>query len=350
MVTDKEIASCVESLLRQAGPAAGAASVDAIVRQLEAKLGLDLSHKALFIRDQIHLLLGPVHHPQHLPQFHPYATAQPYASLPGCAPSPFAHLPHHHDLAFRPPPPVAVAATNQHQQQLMQHPHVAFPRPEGSVGALSPAALRPIASSPKESAPAPAKRRGGPGGLSKVCGVSPELQAIVGEPTMARTQIVKQLWAYIRKNNLQDPNNKRKIICNNELRLVFETDCTDMFKMNKLLAKHIIPLETTNQAPDSKRAKTESSEVASETKPDVDQCAVVISDALATFFGTEEKEMLQSEALKRIWDYIKENQLEEATNSMMVLCDSKLQQLFGCESLSASGISEMLAQHLIKQS
>lgn len=102
-----------------------------------------------------------------------------------------------------------------------------------------------------------------------MCGVSPELQTIVGHPALPRTevlgthfilfssvtiyacctenqcglQIVKQLWAYIRKNNLQDPNNKRKIICNDELRLVFETDCTDMFKMNKLLAKHIISLE-----------------------------------------------------------------------------------------------------------
>jgi hypothetical protein len=57
---------------------------------------------------------------------------------------------------------------------------------------------------------------------------------------------VKQLWAYIRKHNLQDPSNKRKIICNDELRLVFETDCTDMFKMNKLLAKHIIALEPTS--------------------------------------------------------------------------------------------------------
>lgn len=65
-------------------------------------------------------------------------------------------------------------------------------------------------------------------------------------PQKVLFQIVKQLWAYIRKNNLQDPNNKRKIICNEELRLVFETDCTDMFKMNKLLAKHIIPLEPTS--------------------------------------------------------------------------------------------------------
>lgn len=55
-------------------------------------------------------------------------------------------------------------------------------------------------------------------------------------------QIVKQLWAYIRKNNLQDPSNKRKIICDDALRVVFETDCTDMFKMNKLLSKHIITL------------------------------------------------------------------------------------------------------------
>ncbi|CAL9013313.1 unnamed protein product [Prunus brigantina] len=42
-------------------------------------------------------------------------------------------------------------------------------------------------------------------------------------PALPRTEIVKQLWAYIRKNNLQDPGNKRKIICNEELRLVFET-------------------------------------------------------------------------------------------------------------------------------
>lgn len=59
-------------------------------------------------------------------------------------------------------------------------------------------------------------------------------------------QIVKQLWAYIRKNNLQDPSNKRKIICNDELRLVFEVDCTDMFQMNKLLSKHIIALDPTS--------------------------------------------------------------------------------------------------------
>ncbi|KAJ6821357.1 uncharacterized protein M6B38_392940 [Iris pallida] len=131
----------------------------------------------------------------------------------------------------------------------------------------------------------------GSGGLSKVCSVLPELQAIVGEPTMARTQIVKQLWAYIRKNNLQDLANKRKIICSDELRLVFETNSTDMFKMNKLLAKHILPLERIKVlCPESKRFKTTpvptpAPDVSSATNPEANQSPVLVSMALANFLG-----------------------------------------------------------------
>ncbi|PSR96256.1 hypothetical protein CEY00_Acc26304, partial [Actinidia chinensis var. chinensis] len=161
--------------------------------------------------------------------------------------------------------------------------------------------------------------------------------------------IVKQLWVYIRKNNLQDPSNKRKIICNNELRLVFETDCTDMFKMNKLLAKHIITLDPTKPvAQNSKKPKVEveSGATSAESGP-----VVIISELLANFFGTGEREMLHSEVLGRIWEYIKVNQLEDRMNSMVILCDTKLQELFGCGCISALGVSEMLArQHLFKRS
>jgi DEK C terminal domain len=61
MVTDQELASCVETLLRQAGPSVSVSniSVPNLVRHLEAKLGLDLSHKETFIRNQIALLLAP---------------------------------------------------------------------------------------------------------------------------------------------------------------------------------------------------------------------------------------------------------------------------------------------------
>uniref|UniRef100_A0A803NYS8 DM2 domain-containing protein n=1 Tax=Cannabis sativa TaxID=3483 RepID=A0A803NYS8_CANSA len=195
--------------------------------------------------------------------------------------------------------------------------------------------------------PVGAKRRGGPGGLNKVCGVSPELQAVVGEPKMPRTEIVKQLWAYIRKNNLQDPSNKRKIICDDALRVVFETDCTDMFKMNKLLAKHIIALEPTKASSQSKRAKVEVEPKAEST--DSGSACVIISEALAKFLDTGGREMLRTDALNRVWEYIKTNQLEDPLNSMAILCDSKLRDLLGCESISALGISEMLDRHHLFQ-
>lgn len=234
----------------------------------------------------------------------------------------------------------AAASAAAHQQHINRREYLPPP-----VITLEPVTLPP-ASSPKRSPPVAAKRRGGPGGLSKVCGVSPELQTIVGEPTMARTEIVKQLWAYIRKNNLQDPSNKRNIICNEELRLVFETDSTDMFKMNKLLSKHIVSLEPTSS--DSKRFKKSDKEVGVPSGTQTCQSSVGISDALAEFFRMGEREILQSVALRRVWDYIKAKHLEDPLNNM-ILCDTKLRKLFGCESLFASGVSEMLAQHLFKQ-
>ncbi|KAK8451429.1 hypothetical protein SEVIR_6G209600v4 [Setaria viridis] len=260
------------------------------------------------------------------------------------------------------PFPQADQAQLQRLVQLQQQQHQQMAAAAAAAAAASAAAATPgespraaaaPAGSKKDSASAGAKRRGGPGGLNKVCGVSPELQAIVGEPAMARTEIVKQLWAYIRKNNLQDPNNKRKIICNDELRLVFETDSTDMFKMNKLLSKHIRPLETTNDSKrESKKLKSEGGEPISPVSPvetDVKQLPFVISDALATFLGTGEREMPHSEAVKRVWDHIKSNNLEDPENSTVILCDSKLKQLFGCESLTAQGVSELVSDHLFKQ-
>ncbi|XP_020588063.1 uncharacterized protein LOC110029915 isoform X2 [Phalaenopsis equestris] len=305
MVPDQVLANCVESLVREGG-AAAFTSLDDFIHQLEAKLGMDLSSKASFINKQIYILLGP-HSPQ-LPTSSTVvdtADSRHFTQIPTSS-SLYDHLPRQPNVpSFRFTAPAALVAASQ-AEHISHHQYqpVTTVTPE-TVPSQAPVVL------PKESAPAAPKRRGGPGGLSKVCGVSPELQAIVGEPTMARTEIVKQLWAYIRRHNLQDPNNKRKIICNDELRLVFETDSTDMFKMNKLLAKHIIPLEHTKEpAPDTKRLKKCDREVDVVPEAEAGQYSVVISDGLAEFLGTGEREILQSEALRRVWDYIEANKLE----------------------------------------
>ncbi|KAL3627393.1 hypothetical protein CASFOL_028756 [Castilleja foliolosa] len=337
MVSDQEIAQGVETVLRQSDPNA-VTSLNCVVQQLEARLGLDLTHKADFIRDQITFLLRshPVPKDQlpPLPQYPnilaPQQFHQPHFALHQ---SPQQHPPHlHHQTVHAYPPP------RQLQAQL-----------QGSHQVKEDNAAANVSESHKGRTPAGTKRRGGPGGLNKVCGVSPKLQAIVGEPALPRTEIVRQLWAYIRKHSLQDPGNKRKIICDDALRLVFETDCTDMFKMNKLLAKHILPLDPKKQSDQAKEVKDEDD--SGKHSQDSSFVPVVISDALAKFFGTTEREMLQSEALARVWEYIKVNQLEDPLSSMVIHCDAKLQELLGgCESISALGIQEMLvSHHLLRQ-
>ncbi|KAM5586785.1 hypothetical protein ABKV19_005625, partial [Rosa sericea] len=80
------------------------------------------------------------------------------------------------------------------------------------------------------------------GGFKTVYSLSPLLQVIVVEPEMARPEVVKKLWAYIREKDLQDPKNRWNIRCDESLHAVFRVKSVDMFKMNKVLSKHIWPL------------------------------------------------------------------------------------------------------------
>lgn len=56
-------------------------------------------------------------------------------------------------------------------------------------------------------------------------------------------QVVKKMWVYIREKDLQDPKNRKKIICDEKLKKLFNVNAIDMFQMNKALTKHIWPLE-----------------------------------------------------------------------------------------------------------
>ena len=70
--------------------------------------------------------------------------------------------------------------------------------------------------------------------------ISPELAAIVGAEPMPRSEVVKKLWEYIKKNELQDPANKRNIIADEKLKKIFDgKDVVTMFEMTKLVSKHL---------------------------------------------------------------------------------------------------------------
>jgi upstream activation factor subunit UAF30 len=69
---------------------------------------------------------------------------------------------------------------------------------------------------------------------------SPALAEIVGPKPIPRTEVTKRLWAYIKKNGLQDAKNRRMIKADPALKAVFGGKATvNMFEMTKLVGKHL---------------------------------------------------------------------------------------------------------------
>lgn len=220
MVSDADIVRRLTSVLKTADLAT--TTTTAIRQHLEHELGVDLSDKKAFIRQQVDLYLQQQEQEDKEKEEEEEAQGEEEEE-----------------------------EQQEEQEQEQQQQDEVDDYGKQTATTRSDSKQRLLAkighSASKESSPKEKKKRtggsGGAGGLNKLCSLSPELQAVVGETELPRTQVVKLLWAYIRENGLQDPENRRKIICNDVLRILFNTDSTDMFKMNKLLSKHIWPLE-----------------------------------------------------------------------------------------------------------
>lgn len=120
------------------------------------------------------------------------------------------------------------------------------PAPEIAVAAapiVAPkAATKKVAEAKVAAAPAEpaAKKRTPNAAFMKALNLSPELSAVVGDKPLPRTEIVKQLWVYIKSHDLQDKTNKRMINADKKLLAVFGKPQVSMFEMAGLIGKHII--------------------------------------------------------------------------------------------------------------
>lgn len=83
-------------------------------------------------------------------------------------------------------------------------------------------------------------KRGGNPAFMKPWNVDADLEAVVGKGPMPRSEIVSKIWEYIKKNNLQNPENKRNIKSDDKLKKIFDgKDEVTMFEMAKYISKHI---------------------------------------------------------------------------------------------------------------
>lgn len=70
--------------------------------------------------------------------------------------------------------------------------------------------------------------------------LSEDLEAVVGKGPMPRSEVVKNLWTYIKKHGLQDQTNKRNINADDKLKKVFGgKEQVSMFEMTSLVSKHL---------------------------------------------------------------------------------------------------------------
>lgn len=103
--------------------------------------------------------------------------------------------------------------------------------------------------SAKKSARKPAKKKAAPrkkaakrkpsAAFMKAMQPSPALAEVVGSKPLPRTEVTKKIWAYIKRNGLQDKKNRRAINADAKLRPIFKRDQVTMFEMTKLVNKHL---------------------------------------------------------------------------------------------------------------
>ncbi len=92
---------------------------------------------------------------------------------------------------------------------------------------------------PKKAAAKKATKRAPNAAFMRALTPSTALAAVVGANPIPRTEVVKKMWAYIRKNGLQDSENRRNINADEKLKPIFGKGTVSMFEMAKLLSKHL---------------------------------------------------------------------------------------------------------------
>lgn len=330
MVSEQEIAERLKEILQTADLTT--TTTTSIRRKLEEELGVDLTSKKAFIREQVDLYL--LHQQEQVDNNE--AKEEGEEGLEN--------------------------EVKEEEQSSEQPGDEEEDEEEDEEGGS-------VKRSHKSSSNKEKTKKGTGGGFTKLCGLSPELQSVLGVSELSRTQVVKQLWVYIRENDLQDPQNRRKILCDDKLRLVFRKDSVDMFEMNKVLSNHILRLDNGNvvsedSEPKAKRPKqekkgSEDSESKSKRRKQEKKeggsgknsgfCSPLpLSDALVTFLGTGESQLSRAEVVKRIWGYIKDKNLQDPSDKRRIVCDMKLRELFGCDTFNGFGVTKLLTTHFLK--
>lgn len=208
------------------------------------------------------------------------------------------------------------------------------------------------------------KKRKSRGGFQKVHYLSTELATFLNKDHACRTQVTKEVWNYIKEHGLQDERDKRYIKTDDKLMAVLKKKRVHMFEMTKILSSQIKEAfgddseeiiesseeEVTKKTKTSKKSKVSKESVidsSEEEESKTSKKSKVLKDPAKK--GGFHKEYKLSEDLakvlkmetssrpqvvKKLWEYIKELNLQDPEDKRFILTDEGLFKVFGVERLN----------------
>jgi len=188
------------------------------------------------------------------------------------------------------------------------------------------------------------------------------MSEFLGMEECPRGQVVKKLWEYIKANKLQDPNNGRRIILDDKLKVLFPGRKTvTMLNLNKFISNHVFVddsiYSTGSKKKSNSSAKKEKEKPKAKTQlkraPAADGKPAVtgftkpvnLSPELQTFIGKET--CSRPEISKIFWAYIKENKLQDDGDKRYVNADDALYHLTGESRFLAFSFLKLVKDHIL---
>lgn len=228
-------------------------------------------------------------------------------------------------------------------------------------------------------------------GLERAVVLAEPLANFLGEVVIPRSHIPKRITAYAKEHQLQDPSDKRRIICDDNMRVGLGgvTEFT-FFTLGKLvsglvykpeecslelqelakecevkaiaektrkrdedIANGVEPKQKGKRATKKQKLEKTTHNALSKSKSEQKKKPtglyrpMQLSEALTAVCG--ESQLPRPEVLKKIWVYINENQLKDPNDKSQILCDQKLKAVFdGSPTVQHMGINKYLSAHMTK--
>eukprot|EP00252_Welwitschia_mirabilis_P022569 TRINITY_DN613_c0_g1_i1.p1 TRINITY_DN613_c0_g1~~TRINITY_DN613_c0_g1_i1.p1 ORF type:complete len:140 (+),score=27.81 TRINITY_DN613_c0_g1_i1:147-566(+) len=121
---------------------------------------------------------------------------------------------------------------------------VAVPAKVGSTSSFLNRRQRLVISCAEAKSKRSGVKKGSGGGLLQPVPISTAMQKFLGVPESSRTDALKKIWAYIKQNGLQDPSNKREIVCDDTLKSIFDgRDRVGFLEVAGLMNGHFLKKE-----------------------------------------------------------------------------------------------------------